>query len=473
MKSIILVLLAVCTACAIFASCSGKSQKEITEVQDTTLTNVTHVDWASNAVIYEMNVRQYSKEGTFKGCTEQLGRVRALGVDIIWLMPINPISVKNRKGGLGSYYAVADYEAVNPEFGTMQDFKAFVDKAHSLGMKVIIDWVPNHTGCDNKWVTEHPDWYARNENGQMYGPYDWTDTYQLDYSKPALREAMTKAMIYWLQEADIDGFRCDVASRVPIDFWNELRPKLDKVKHVFMLAEADKPNLTKNCFDMVYNWPLCGLFTDISATLGENSWAKKKGENHPTRTLADIDSLYANLDKNFPGDTYFMNMTSNHDQNSWEGTEFERFGKCHKIFAVLSYTLPGMPLIYTGQEVANDHALEFFVRDPIKSWVGNDYTQFYTTLNKIKHDYTCLGAGSAGAPMVRFKTDDPNIFIFSRTDSNGTIFVFVNANDSKRPVTYINEGPLNGKRKVNLFTEELAEFPRFLEPWEYLVIGTE
>ncbi|MGM9859190.1 MAG: alpha-amylase family glycosyl hydrolase, partial [Muribaculaceae bacterium] len=193
-------------------------------------TTVSHPQWSRSAVIYEVNLRQYTNEGTLRAFQAHLPRLKRLGVDILWFMPIHPISELNRKGELGSYYAVRDYKGVNPEFGTFADFKAVVRAAHALGMKVIIDWVPNHSGCDNAWVSEHPDWYARNEQGEMYGPFDWTDVYKFDYSNPDMRHAMIDALQFWLREADIDGFRCDVAGQVPVDFWDECRPALESVK---------------------------------------------------------------------------------------------------------------------------------------------------------------------------------------------------------------------------------------------------
>ena len=205
-------------------------------------TTVNHPDWSRQAVIYEVNVRQFTPEGTFEAILPHIPRLKDLGVDILWFMPIHPISQENRKGKLGSYYAVYDYKGVNPEFGSIDDFRALVKAAHDAGMKVIIDWVPNHSGCDNAMVKNHPEYYARNEKGEMFGPYDWTDVYKFDYSNPEMRKMMTDAMAFWLREADIDGFRCDVAGEVPTDFWNENRPQLEKVKpEIFMLGKLPKP----------------------------------------------------------------------------------------------------------------------------------------------------------------------------------------------------------------------------------------
>lgn len=229
-------------------SCSG-SRKE------TSNERLVHPEWAKNAVLYEVNVRQYTPEGTFKAFEKHLPRLKAMGVDILWLMPVNPIGVKNRKGTLGSYYSIKDYLAVNPEFGTKDDLKELVNKAHDLGMHVIIDWVANHTSWDNNLITEHPDWYAHDSTGKIIPPVpDWTDVAGLNYKNKELREYMTNALIYWVREADIDGFRCDVAGMLPVSFWNEAVPKIKAIKHVFMLAEWETPEMHDTAFDMTYSW---------------------------------------------------------------------------------------------------------------------------------------------------------------------------------------------------------------------------
>jgi hypothetical protein len=273
-------------------------------------TTVNHLAWSRNAVIYEVNVRQYTPQGTFNAFAKQLPRLKNLGVDILWIMPVNPISVEGRKGELGSYYAVQDYTKVNPEFGTLADFQSLVAQAHRLGMKVIIDWVANHTGLDNVWVKAHPDYYAKDSVGKFLHPYDWTDTYKLDYTNRNLRQSMIEAMKYWLTTTHIDGFRCDVAMEVPTDFWNEAREALTQLKPIFMLAEAEKPELAEKAFDMNYNWPLKNLMGDVC----------KKG----AKAQHGLDSLLARQKEIFPEGSYLMNHITNHDLNSWEGTEFDR-----------------------------------------------------------------------------------------------------------------------------------------------------
>lgn len=431
-----------------------------------------HADWSRNAVIYEVNTRQYSDSGNFAGVMEQLPRLKELGVDILWFMPIHPISELNRKGELGSYYAVRDYKAVNPEFGTFDDFKATVDSAHALGMKVIIDWVPNHTGCDNAWVTEHPEYYKLNEDSVMYGPFDWTDVYQLDYSKAGTRAAMTDAMQFWISEAGIDGFRCDVAGMVPVDFWNEARTALDSIagRPIFMLAEAVEPELTEKAFDMDYNWPMKDLFSAIAATSGHYTF-EKDGEikSFPEKHAADIDSLLHQQKAGYPADAYLMNMTSNHDLNSWEGTEFDRLGAFAPAFAVLTYTLPGMPVIYTGQETGLDRALEFFRKDAAPQWEPrNDYFTFYKTLNALKHSRSELAAGVRGAEPVMLGTSSPDVLAFVREGADGLTYTAVNLGTEELPV-FAGEVPVFDNA-TDVMTGAPAELKTTLAPGEYQLI---
>lgn len=457
---------------AMLIGCGNNKAKASEELQDSTLTTVKHPEWSRNAVIYEVNLRQSTEEGTVKAFAQQLNRLNDLGVDILWFMPIHPISELNRKGGLGSYYAVKDYKAFNPEFGTIEDFKEVVEAAHKLGMKVIIDWVPNHSGCDNAWVKEHPDWYAKDENGNMYGPYDWTDVYKFDYDNPEMRAAMVDALKFWLEDVNIDGFRCDVAGEVPVDFWDETRPQLQAVKpDLFMLAEASVPELQKNSFDMGYNWPMKDLFSEIAATSGQYTFKNSDGEirTFPVKHAVAIDSLLAEQAKDYPGDTYLMNMITNHDLNSWEGTEFERLGNLQAAFAVLSYTLPGMPLIYTGQETGMNRAFEFFEKDVPPTWEPrNEYFEFYKNLNSLKHNVTALRAGNEGAPIVRYPTESDDLYVFERSDDNDTLLVMVNLGSEELPLKYKGDAPAN-PTMLNYFTALQEPLAEKLAPGEYKI----
>lgn len=443
-------------------------------------TKLNHPCWSRNAVIYEVNLRQFTDEGTLKAFDKELPRLKELGVDLLWFMPVHPISEKNRKGTLGSYYAVRDYKDINPEFGNIEDFKATVKKAHDLGMKVIIDWVPNHSGCDNAWVEQHPDWYVRNEKGEMYGPYDWTDVYKFDYSNPAMRAGMIDALKFWLTEVGIDGFRCDVAGEVPTDFWNEARPQLQAAQPgLFMLAEATKPELHVEGFDMGYNWPMKDLFSEIAATQGQYTFVDaRNGQTEPRKFAVKhavaIDSMLNAQAAEFPADTYLMEMITNHDLNSWEGTEFERLGNLSQAFGVLSFTLPGMPLIYTGQETGMNRAFEFFEKDKAPQWEPrNDYFKFYQTLTTLKHGNPALAAGNPeGAKMMRFPTTSPDLYVFERSLGDSRVVVAVNLGSKEEAVKFTGAAP-DTAGLTNIFSpSEPAAIPPTLLPGAYVVLST-
>lgn len=429
-----------------------------------------HPAWMGDAVIYEANLRQGTPERNLKGLQRQLPRIKDLGADIIWLMPIHPISEKNRKGTLGSYYAVQDYKKVNPEFGTMEDLKEFVRTAHGLGMKVIIDEVCNHTGADNVWITEHPDFYQRDKDGNLVSPYDWTDTYRLDYSNPAMREAMADAMKFWIREADIDGYRCDVAGEVPTDFWEWLRPQLQAIKPVFMLAEASKPDLLLRAFDADYAWPMKDVFNAIAATQGVNEYAKAKKQDLPKMTAADIPALLERQKREYPKGAVHMNMVTNHDLNSWEGTEFERFGPGLGAFAMLSYTLPGMPMLYTGQEVGFNHPFEFFETDTVQPvYTHNELTSFYEMLNALKHTHSALSATDPQVVTTFIPANQKNVLAFSRSNADDQVLVITNLSNADTEVSFPD--PLNlTDGMINYFTGAPAALPERLAPWEYVVI---
>jgi glycosidase len=265
---------------------------------------IKHPQWSKNAAIYQLNTRQFSPQGTFAAAEKQLPRLKELGTDIIWLMPVHEIGRQNRKGSLGSPYSVKDYYSVNPEFGSLGDFKHFVNTAHALGLHVILDWIANHTAWDSNLVSEHPDWYARDWKGDFRPTpwWDWPDIIDLDYSQPALRKYMIDALKYWVREADVDGYRCDVAGFVPNDFWNQARRELDAIKPVFMLAEWEARDLHAEAFDMTYAWSWYDAVSKIA--LGK----------------ADLNTLYVYYswnEKAYPPDIMRMNFVSNHDKNAW------------------------------------------------------------------------------------------------------------------------------------------------------------
>jgi glycosidase len=392
-----------------------------------TVAPMDHVAWSRNANIYEVNIRQYTPEGTFKAFATHLPRLKKMGVDILWLMPVQPIGQKNRKGTLGSYYAVRDYTAVNPEFGTLQDLRSLVQQAHGLGMRVIIDWVANHTAFDNPWTVQHKDWYLKNDKGEIYPvtytegaePEYWTDVTGLDWRNKALWQGMTEAMLFWVREADIDGFRCDVAGKVPTPFWNQARAALDRVKPVFMLAEADKPDLHEHAFDMTYGWDTKDIFKDI---------AKGKAD---ARTLQ---AFLAKPPKAFPPGAYRMRFTTNHDENSWSGSDVELYGPAFKAMAVLAATLPGMPLIYGGQEAGLDKRIQFFEKDPI-AWKTYQHAPFYTDLLALKHDNPALWNGQYGAEAQVLDSGNDKVFAFRRALPGNAVQVTVNVSGKSQRIT--------------------------------------
>jgi len=421
------------------------------------VSQVKRVAWSKNANIYEVNVRQYTQEGTFNAFKAHLPRLKEMGVDILWLMPVNPIGEKNRKGSLGSYYSVRNYVAINPEFGNMEDFKNLVNEAHSLGMYLIIDWVANHTAWDHAWITDHPDWYAKDSSGQQpYAPFGWEDVAQLDYENKDLRNAMTESLAFWVKEADIDGFRCDVASMVPTDFWDSSRRVLDQIKPVFMLAEAEKDSLLLNAFDMDYGWSLLSI---------NNKIAKGKAN------LSALDGYFAKLDTTLPVGAIKMNFTTNHDENSWNGTVQDIYKDGRKTFAVLTATIPGMPMIYSGQEADYNHALLFFEKDPI---VWGDYPMagFFKTLLTLKHDNAALWNGLEGGTFRRIPSlADTAVFAFLREKDDKKVFVVLNLTGQIQKIKLDCDG-FDGDYNDVFEGGQMnlpKEFARDLKPWEYLV----
>lgn len=457
-------LSALCLAALSLLPCSAQSNAALGNQQAASPAP----QWLNSAVIYEANLRQGTTTRDFKGLELQLPRLRDLGVDIVWLMPIHPISKEQRKGTLGSYYAVQDYKAVNPEFGTFEDLKSLVRTAHNLGMKVILDEVCNHTGVDHAWVKEHPDYYVRNEKGEMFGPYDWTDVYKLDYTNPGTRAEMIDALKFWVAEADIDGYRCDVAGEVPTDFWEEARPHLQAIKPVVMLAEAAKPDLMLKAFDIDYAWPMKDVFNAIAATKGINTWAASHNENRPKMNAQDIPALIKRQKSEYPANSIHMNMITNHDLNSWEGTEFDRFGNAATTFAMLSYTLPGAPMLYTGQEVGFNHAFEFFEHDPITpSYEDNEYSQFYKALNALKHNNRALDARK---PIEFINTPNPDVLAFNRIDpaTGNVVSVIVNLSNIEAAIK-LPKNAININGAVNYFSGKKAAIPAKLKPWEFVI----
>lgn len=409
-------------------------------------------DWAKNLSIYEVNIRQYTEAGTFKEFENHLPRLNEVGVGILWLMPINPIGEKNRKGSLGSYYSVKDYLAVNPEFGSMDDFKSLVNKAHAMGMYIIVDWVANHTAWDNVWAGTHPDFYTKDSAGNFVPPVqDWGDVIDLNYDNKNLWKEMINALKYWVKECDIDGYRCDVAGMVPIEFWIEARKELEKIKPVFMLAEWDTPEIHE-AFDMSYDWNFHKIM---------NSIFKEE------MTASDIIEHFTDDKKSFPADAIRMLFTSNHDENSWNGTEFERLGEAAETFAVLTCLLPGMPLVYSGQEAGFNKRLSFFDKDTI-IWKEHPMKDIYKKLFALRTFNQALLPQSS---INFFDINDDDLLLFSRVKDDEKVFAIFNLSKDEKEFSF-DDKSMNGNFR-NYFTGELVDFSILqnlkLNPWSYKI----
>ncbi|MGL2966233.1 alpha-amylase family glycosyl hydrolase [Flavobacterium sp. XGLA_31] len=418
-----------------------------------------HPEWSKNATIYEVNVRQFTPEGTFKAFESHLPRIKAIGIDIIWLMPINPIGVEKRKGTLGSYYSVKDYYGINPEFGTKEDFKHLVDKIHSMGMHVIIDWVANHSSWDNQLAKDHPDWYTKTEEGHFQPTpwYDWDDVIDFDYEKPGIRKYMTEALVYWVKDFDIDGYRCDTAGFIPTDFWDNARAEMDAVKPVFMLAEWESRDLHKKAFDMTYSWTLFDKMTAVT---------------RDKKSIGGLVEYMAHDVSTFPRDGYRMVFTDNHDMNSWNGNMVANFGDGLKASMVLCGTVNGMPLVYGGQEAGLDRSLKFFDKDQI-DWSKMPYEELYTKLFELKHRNRALWNGNEGGVMVRiFNDKQEQVISFSRAKEKDKIISIINYSD--KPATV----KLNAEHQKGNYTEWFSGAPITLKgddtlqlkPWQYMVL---
>lgn len=445
----------------LLASCLKEKNSETNEdrYQPKEFVQVKHPEWSKNATIYEVNVRQFTPEGTFKAFEAHLPRIKKMGIDIIWLMPIHPIGIEKRKGTLGSYYSVKDYYGINPEFGTKADFKHLVDKIHSMGMYVIVDWVANHSSWDNPLAKEHPDWYTKTEEGDFQPTpwYDWDDVIDFDYDKPGIRQYMTEAMVYWVKDFNIDGYRCDTAGFIPTDFWDNARAEMDAVKPVFMLAEWESRDLHQKAFDMTYSWTF---------------WDKMAAVTRDKKSISGLVEYMAHDVSTFPRDGYRMLFTDNHDMNSWNKNMVYNFGSGLEASIVLTGTVNGMPLVYGGQEAGLDRSLAFFEKDVI-DWSKMPYEGLFKTLFDLKHRNHALWNGKEGGVMVRIYNDKmEQVISFSRTKDKDRVIPIINYSD--KPVTVkLNAKHLKGTytevfsgQKINLKGDDVFT----LKPWEYLVL---
>lgn len=421
--------------------------------------NSIHPSWSYKSVIYEVNIRQYTAQGTFTSFMPNLDRLKKLGVDILWLMPVCPIGKIKRKGLLGSYYSISDYTAVNSEFGTLSDLKELITKAHDLGMKVILDMVTNHTSWDNRWIKEgHKDWYVQDEQGNIVSPFDWTDTAKLNYDSPQMRQAMIDSMEYWIEECDIDGYRQDMAGLVPIDFWVEAISELKRVKSdLFMLGEVESVDyLAKNAFDACYAWEYYH-FTERIA----------RGEDNVNNFR---DYLY-NEGENYPVEGFKMNFISNHDENSWHGSEFERFGDSVSLFRAFNYIYKGIPLIYSGEEAGSDRKIEFFEKDLIDWSRMNEFTPIYKELNRLRHECPALQSGEKGGMPYFINSSQPyNVMAFRRVVGDSVVIGIFNMTPYHIQPAFYDEYYRGEYTKLFGGKVELSEnqYDPFA-PWEFKV----
>jgi len=439
-------------------SCTSISNSESSE--DTNgLENsgtVPHVSWLNQAAVYEVNVRQYTREGTFRAFAAHLPRLKKMGVKILWFMPVTPISKADRKGTLGSYYAVADYRSINPEFGTMADFKWLVKQAHEQGFKVVTDWVANHTGADHPWLTTNPNFYVLDSVGKAKYAFDWSDTRELNYDVRELRDSMIVTMKYWIDETGIDGFRCDVAGEVPDDFWEECIIELKRMKEVFMLAEGDRPGLITAGFDACYPWPMFQMMKKVAA-----------GE----RPATSLDTILAAQDEAFPKGTLQLYFTSNHDENSWHKADYGIFpGAAHAPFAIFTQTMKNaLPLIYSGQEEPVPRKIEFFEKDSM-GFINYKRASFYRTLLNLRAQSSALLEPDAS--FVRINAGDPNtVYSYIRQNDDDKLLVMLNFSAKEEPVI-LTDVSIAGS-VTNVFNNEKNELKpgtQFnLEPWGYRV----
>lgn len=477
MKKILLTALLLST----LLSCKKETEQKSENNSSSQIAAITP-EVEENAVIYEVNIRQYSEEGTFNAFTKDIPQLKEMGVKILWIMPIFPISQTKRKatGGenskfasempkeeqskyLGSYYAVSDFMNVNPEFGTIEDFRNLVKAAHENGIYVILDWVPNHTGWDHVWIKQHPEFYTHNEKGEIIDPinpetgksWGWTDVADLNYDNKGLRDAMSGDMMHWIKNENIDGFRCDVAGNVPTDFWAETIPKLRKEKNIFMLAEAWQPELLKsNLFDMCYSW-------DGHHTMNDIAQGKK--------TTTDWDNLIIDLNKKYEANDILMNFVDNHDENSWNGTMKSRLGAAEETMTALSYLTPGMPLVYSGDEYGLDKSLKFFEKDSFTKVKGKQW-EWRVKLGKLKNENCALNGGKKAASYTRVSTsDDKKILAFERIKGNYSVVFVGNLSKSNSIFTSAIEGKFTDYmtgEKVNYSKNQKLTF----KPWEYKIL---
>ena len=421
-------------------------------------TTFCRASWASSTNIYEVNLRQYTREGSFQAFEKEIPRLREMGVETLWFMPIHPIGEINRKGILGSYYSVRDFKDTNPAYGTLDDFKQLVKTVHASGMKVIIDWVANHAAWDNVWTRDHPDYFEHESSGGFKTPFDWTDVIQIDHSSTHEQDAMIDAMKFWVSDCDIDGFRADLAHLTPLEFWKKARTIIEPIKkNLFWLAETEEISFHE-VFDASYTW----------------EWMHKTEDYYKNNTsMAGLDSVLYHYETAFPDSAMRMFFTTNHDENSWNGTEYEKYGAMARALAVFSFTWGGIPMIYSGQELPNTKRLKFFEKDPIE-W-NDTYAMgdFYKILLAIKKNNPALLTCCPDVKTFRLETGGQDNKMLAYLKKNGAREILVILNLSGDQARFeIKEGAVSGiyhcvfeKREIDTEKERFIE----LAPWGYAV----
>ncbi|MGB2869251.1 MAG: alpha-amylase family glycosyl hydrolase [Bacteroidota bacterium] len=414
-------------------------------------------DWIRDAVIYEVYVRSFSKEGTFRGLEGKLGELKELGVTVLWLMPIHPVGELKRKGTLGSPYSIQDYYGINPEFGTLDDFRSLVKAVHANGMKIIIDLVANHTSWDSKLILEHPEWFTKNSHGAIVSPNaDWTDVADLDFSKPGLRKYMTEMMKYWVREIGIDGYRCDVAEMVPTDFWDAARAELEAIKPVIMISEGTIPEHHVRAFDLTYSWNLYDMMVKVV------------GGNTPVKVF---DELIRFESLQFPRGSLRMRFNTNHDKNAWDAPAVEKYTReGAKASAVMAFTFPGVPMIYNGEEVGNTKRLALFEKVAIDWKRGSEFRDLYTRLIQLRRAHPSV---QRGVFVHVENTGGEKIYSFARVLGKDTVYVLVNFSGREKDVRMSVIGPASGMFK-DYFSSETnnavnGTIPVHLSPYGFQV----
>ncbi len=411
------------------------------------------VEWSFRANMYEVNVRQYTNEGTFKAFGQHIPRLKDMGINVLWFMPITPISEAKRQGTLGSYYACSDYRSINPEFGSIQDFKDIVALAHSHDMKVIIDWVANHTGHDHVWTKSHPGYYKKNEKGEFYDTNGWEDVIDLNYYDQAMRRDLIDAMEFWVRECDIDGFRCDMAHLIPLDFWTQARRHLDAIKPLFWLAESETVNYDM-AFDCLYAW---------------NWMHRTEAYVQKKESISSLIQCLEGMQRNFSSRHLFF--TTNHDENSWNGTEYEKYGKLALPLAVFCCTWTGIPLVYSGQELPNNKRLKFFDKDHIEWKEKCALHEFYKTLLHLNATHPALYDHEASSCII-LPGSFNGVLSYIRIHGDHKALILLNLTEQPQDISIQHE-LIHGKFN-NVFTSESfelkGEYQIKLETGQYNVL---